>query len=284
VEGHRAHLEQHPDAQQGQTGEQQPRRLRIGLDGQIDVTEVEGARISEGQRHTVQEDGRAECAEQEVLQRGFLAQQPAAPCHTAQDVQRERQHLESDEHGQQIVGGGEDHHAGKREQQQREDFGLLLTGGDGLTLGLGTGHRGRVGRERRLAAADPPLGEQQHRERSEEQQQHPGQLGRAVKRQRVHRGQLWRIGRPVDQRPAECADQHQQRPGRLNRRTNQSRYRTFEDDGDRATQQHQQDRCGGQKLLEHHFPPIDPGSGSVMPTTFMVVLAVCSTTLIIGCG
>ena len=45
---------------------------------------------------------------------GLLREQPAAPGHAGQQVQRQREHLEGDEHGEQVVGRGEQHHAAER--------------------------------------------------------------------------------------------------------------------------------------------------------------------------
>ncbi len=58
-------------------------------------------------------------------------------------VQRQRQDFQRDEHGQQVVGGGEHHHAADRQHHQREEFGL---GGSGpLRFALGVAARNRGG-------------------------------------------------------------------------------------------------------------------------------------------
>ena len=93
------------------------------------------------QRDAVDEEAGAERAEQEVLHRRFLAEQAAATGQAAEQVERQREHLERDEHGQQVVGGREHQHAADREHHQREDLGVLEALGRGLALGLGAGQR-----------------------------------------------------------------------------------------------------------------------------------------------
>ena len=101
--------------------------------------------------------------EQEVLQRRLLREQAAAAGQAAQQVQRQREHLERDEHRQQVVGRREQQHAADREHHQRVDLGLQ--------------HRCRTSRARSASlpgsvdaggangaspGLEPPLGEQQH--------------------------------------------------------------------------------------------------------------------------
>ena len=85
------------------------------------------AGVAVEQRDAVEEERRGERAEQEVLERRLLREQPAAAGQPAQQVQRQRQHLERDEHRQQVVRGREEQHAADREQRQREDLGLHAT-------------------------------------------------------------------------------------------------------------------------------------------------------------
>ena len=100
-----------------------PCRSRAG-----DVGQPHRAGEAVEQRDAEQEERRGERAEQEVLQRRLLREQPTAPGQPAQQVQRQREHLERDEHRQQVAGGGEDQHAADREQQQRVDLGLHQPG------------------------------------------------------------------------------------------------------------------------------------------------------------
>ncbi len=75
------------------------------------------------QRHPEQEERRGVRAEQEVLHRRLLAQQPPAAGQRAEQVERQREDLERDEHGQQVVRRDEDQHAAEREHGQRVDLG-----------------------------------------------------------------------------------------------------------------------------------------------------------------
>ncbi len=68
-----------------------------------DRRQVDRVGVAVEQRQTVEEERRGERAEQEVLHRGLLRQQPPAPGHAGHQVQRQRQHLERDEHEQQVV-------------------------------------------------------------------------------------------------------------------------------------------------------------------------------------
>ena len=65
--------------------------------------EVDRVGVAVEQREAVQEERRRERAEQEVLDRRFLREQPAAARQPGHQVQRQRQHLERDEHQQQVV-------------------------------------------------------------------------------------------------------------------------------------------------------------------------------------
>ncbi len=114
-----------------------------------------------------QEDCRRERAEQEVLHRRFLRQQPTAPGETAQQVQRQRQHLEPDEHGQQIVGRREQQHAADGKQRQRIDLGVREPGQQALSLLGAAGDRGGLRGER--ADLMRRLGNQQNADESQDQ-------------------------------------------------------------------------------------------------------------------
>ena len=69
------------------------------------------------QRDAEEEERRGERAEQEVLERRLLREQAAAAGEAAEQVERERQDLERDEHRQQVVRGREHQHAADREHQ-----------------------------------------------------------------------------------------------------------------------------------------------------------------------
>ena len=146
LEGHRADLEQQPDAGQRDAGEQQ-RRVG-GVAGRRGGDRGEPHRAGEAVQHrdAEQEERRGERAEQEVLHGRLVREEAAAPGQTAQQVQRQRQHLERDEHGQQVVRGREEHHPADREQRQREDLGVHDPGGQALALLRAARRRGRHAR------------------------------------------------------------------------------------------------------------------------------------------
>ena len=123
------------------------------------------------QRDAEQEERRGERPEQEVLHRGLLRQQATAPGQAGEQVQRQREHLERDEHRQQVAGGGEDHHPAGREQHERVHLGLRqpLPAGDLLVVRAGDG--GGLRGERVLAGLAAVGDEQQRDER--EQRDHP---------------------------------------------------------------------------------------------------------------
>ena len=73
--------------------------------------EVDGAREAVEQRGAVQEERRGERAEQEVLERRLLREQPTSTGQARQQVQRQREHLERDEHREQVGGCREEQHA-----------------------------------------------------------------------------------------------------------------------------------------------------------------------------
>jgi hypothetical protein len=77
-----------------------------------------------------------------------LRQQSAASRQPAQQIQRQRQHLERDEHGEQIVGSREQQHAREREQREGEHLGLTHARAVGGMLGRAVRDRGRLRRER----------------------------------------------------------------------------------------------------------------------------------------
>ncbi len=98
----------------------------------------------------------------------------------AEQVERQREHLEGDEHREQVAGGGEQQHAADREHQQRVDLGVLDAAGGGLPLGLGAREGRGLAGERGDAGLDPALGEQRDAEQREDQDQAPEEHGRAV--------------------------------------------------------------------------------------------------------
>ena len=105
-----------------------------------------------------------ERAEQEVLQRRLLRQQPAATGQPAQQVERQREHLERDEHRQQVAGGREQHHAADREQRQREDLGRCQPGARAARLVRRPGEAAPCGVNASPPGRRGPLGHGQHAE------------------------------------------------------------------------------------------------------------------------
>ena len=108
------------------------------------------------------------------------------PGQAAHQVQRQREHLERDEHGEQIVGGREQHHAADGEHGQREHLGLGDPGLNGRLLGEAARNRGGLRGERVQARCDPPrrtrtvrigfaatFGDQQH---ADDREPHDGAL------------------------------------------------------------------------------------------------------------
>ena len=183
--------------------------------------ELHRAGVAVDQRDAVEEEAGGEGAEQEVLERRLLAEQPAAAGQAAEQVERQREHLERHEHGEQVVGGREQHHPADREHQQRVDLGVVEAAGRRLALGLGARQRRGLAGERRHPALEVPLGEQQHAADGEEQDQAPQEQGRAVDRDRALGGDQ-AAGRAVAERPSRSAAtmtdaDERRRPGRPGR-------------------------------------------------------------------
>ena len=137
----------------------------LGADRVGDAGQRHRAGVAVEQRDAVQEERRGERAEQEVLERRLLGEQPPAAGQPAQQVERQREHLERDEHRQQVVGGREQQHAADREHQQRED------------LGLGDAGRGERAARAREPGMDEPAGAKT-----------PPVVGRAARRRSGRRG------------------------------------------------------------------------------------------------
>ena len=144
-----------------------------GGDGVGDVGQVDRPGVTEQQGDAEEEEGGGEGAEEEVLERGLLREQPAAAGQPREDVQRQRQDLEGDEHRQQVTGRREEHHPADGEEGEGED----LRGGDTRAHGerllrgpwRGGPHRGeRVGSD-----ASHALG---HGEHAHERQHDDGAL------------------------------------------------------------------------------------------------------------
>ena len=179
-----------------------PRSLRTAS---LIAAELHRAGEAVDQRDAVEEEAGGEGAEQEVLERRLLAQQPPATGQPAEQVEREREHLERHEHREQVVGRGEQHHAEDREHHQREDLGVVEAGRRGLPLRLGAGQRGRLAGEGRDPALEPALGEEQHAAEREDQDDAPQEDGRAVQGERALHRQV-AAGHAVTERGEVAAD------------------------------------------------------------------------------
>ena len=136
-----------------------PRCVRI-------VGQVDRVRVAVEQRQAVEEEGRGERAEQEVLDRGLLREQPAPAGEARHQVQRQRQHLERDEHEQQVVRDDEQQHAADREQRQREDLGLDPGAGGQLAVAPRPDDHGGLGDDRAAADVVAALGDEQQATRT----------------------------------------------------------------------------------------------------------------------
>ena len=134
----------------------------VGADRLGDAAELDRAGVAVEQCHAVEEERRGERAEQEVLERGLLAEQPPAARQPAEQVERQRQHLERDEHREQVVRRREEQHPADREHQQREDLGLGDAGRGEHPLVPRAGH-GRAGWGEDAAVVGGALGSRRAR-------------------------------------------------------------------------------------------------------------------------
>ena len=141
MEGDRADLEQQSDTHQ---------RGSENCDGSVscpdrhsvaDGSELEGARIAVQQSCAEQEERRRERAQKKVLHRRFLREEAAPSRQTAQQVQREREDFEGNEHCQQVVRCRKQQQAAQREHRQREHLGLRRARFCGLPFREAPGHR-----------------------------------------------------------------------------------------------------------------------------------------------
>ena len=211
VERRRAGLEQQPDQQQREAEEEQQVVLLAAGRRLQDLRQVDRVGVAVQQGDAVQEERGRERAEQEVLDRRLLGQQPAPPGQPAEQVERQREHLERDEHEQQVVRADEDHHAGQREGGQREELGLDPGGGERCA--------GRVGPPATTAAwatkAPPPTSTDFSASSSTDSSPSTSRRAlqeerRPVDGERAGRGQLGRAGRQHhrDQRGGQAEQGH----------------------------------------------------------------------------
>lgn len=123
----------------------------------------------------------------------------------AQQIQRQRQHFQRHEHGQQVVGGREHQHAADSQHRQREQFGLRRPGAFRFVFGGAVGHRGGLRREgvqarggvdsrcrgaraRGRVVASVTLGEEEDGQYRDQQDGALQDQGGAVDRERIEHG------------------------------------------------------------------------------------------------
>ena len=126
MERDRTDLEQQADEHHAQPDHQDQRLTRLAGDGLSDLREGDGSCVAVHQRGAVEEERRRESAEQEVLQRRLLTQQPASARHARHQVERERHDLQTDEHDEKVIRGDEKHHPENSEKRQGPDLGLQV--------------------------------------------------------------------------------------------------------------------------------------------------------------
>ncbi len=125
------------------------------------------------QRQAVGKDAGGECAQQQILQRGFVGAAVATQ-ESDQDVGRDRHQLQADEDQDDVEAGGHAHHADDGEQHQRVELAVILV------LDLEIAHRHQDGN------------------RGAGQEQIPEVDGEAIDHHRVHEGGF------VPEAPAAC--------------------------------------------------------------------------------
>ncbi len=150
--------------------------------------------------------------------RRLLREQPAPPGQAAQQVQRQRQHLERDEHGQQVVGGREEHHAADREQRQREDLGVHEPGGAGASRSSGLPG---VAAACAANAAVAGVADEQHADEGEHQHGALDEQRRPVDRDGAHRGDVARAALGVQAVHGGHHDRQDERGGQRAEREHQ---------------------------------------------------------------
>ena len=118
VERHGRHLEAEADQQQGHARQQQA-AVAEHRPGQVrgDVDQVRRAGGAVDERDAVEEEGRRERAEHEVLHARLL-RRDLAQVHGGEHVHGEREDLEAEEHHDQVV--GRRHHQAARRGQEHE--------------------------------------------------------------------------------------------------------------------------------------------------------------------
>jgi hypothetical protein len=291
VERGDAGLEHQADHEQPQAQHQQGVPA-LGDPGVADGGQLDAAGGPVDQRQAVEEEGGGEGAEQEVLDRRLLGQQPATAGQPGQQVQRQAQHLQRHEHDEQVVGGGEQHHPADGEAGQRVDLGLHPFGRRQLAVPDAAGGHRRGGDERRARRVQRTFAEQEHRQRTQRRDRRLEEQGRAVDGERAAGGDL--LGAGEQQRGHEGAHRADQRDGHLHRVPHGPGRERLDQDPDRGgaedEQQRRERRVGdgrGGDGPHQSLPPF--GTAGLVPagsepTSLIVAATAGSMRLISGCG
>ena len=214
------------------------------------------------------------------------AEQATATGEPAQQVQREAEHLQRDEHRQQVVRGGEHEHPQHDEEQERVHLGLLQAGTAGGVLTGRAGHRGGLRREAGLVV--DPVADQQHRHHGEHEHHRHEEARDAVDRDGAARGDHV-AGVPLPHEQPERDEQADGRQHHLRHAPATTGQERLEDDGDHGgagDDEHRQRRQvvdlrgrdgtrrggGGAEQGDHPSLPsaTNSGSGSDIPVWSMV--------------
>jgi hypothetical protein len=271
-----AGLEQQADDQEGQAEHEQDVRAAAHGPGP-DVAEPHAADGAVDQGQAVEEEGRRERAQQEVLDGRLLREQPPAAGQAADEVQRETEHLERDEHDEQVVGGDEQHHAADGERGQRVDLGLHPLGGEQLVVARAPGRDGGRRHERGARRVQRPLGEQQDGQRAQAGDRGLQEESRAVDGERATCRDLPAAGQQqgADQR----AHRAHEGDGDLDRVPGVAGPEGLHENADAGRTEHEQQRRqrreGEVRGLDHQ---------SVPPRSLMVAITAGSMRSSSGCG
>ena len=137
VERHRRHLEGEADQHQGQAGQQEPVGEHDVLGEEVgDLGQVGRPGGAVGERDAVDEDGRGEAAEDEVLERRFTRGGPAV-IERGEDVEGDGEDLQAEEDDDQVVGRAHQHGPRGRHQGQHVE----LRARDALPSEVAVGHQ-----------------------------------------------------------------------------------------------------------------------------------------------
>ena len=240
VERRGTDLEEQADREQRDPRDDQT--VVAGVGGQCvrDPAQRDRAREAVEQRGAVEEEGGGEGPEDEVLERSLLREQATATCEPGHDVERQREHLERDEHHEQVRRRGEEQHAADAEQEQRPHLGLEPAESRECLLVLGSRERRCAGGEVVTGRVDRALSHDEGSDRGEDEDRALHEQRRAVDRDRAHGHDLRRTAKRHhgDERCDESGEREDELQhaavGLRHQRLDQHRHhRGAEDDQDR---------------------------------------------------